>query len=115
MRDDFGSSVKESSEESTVESRPNKKSIILHSKYSHSTYSCNDLHDMVNKNEQKKKKSFKTYRKSNKELNVQIEKSFKCLSKIIKGGREKRIFSTFKKCRFVTMKVKRVSPAWQKA
>ena len=34
------------------------------------------LQTMVNKDKQKKKKTFKNYRKSNKELNALIEKKF---------------------------------------
>ena len=32
-----------------------------------------------------------------------------------KGARQKKNSSTFKKCRFLTLKIKRISPAWQKA
>ena len=71
-----------------------------------------DLHAMVNKHKQIKKKNFRNYGRNNKELYALIKKSW---LKTRKGGKQKKSFSTFKKCRFPTMKVKRVSLAWQKA
>ena len=75
-REDSDSSVVESSEESTEARRPSKKYCILYGKCSHSTNSCKDLRAMVNKHKQKKKKNFRTYKKSNKQLNAIIEKKF---------------------------------------
>ena len=75
-RDDSDFSVVESSEESTRTRRPIRKYCILHGKYGHSTDNCKDLRAMVNKHNQKKKKSFRDYGKSNKELNALIEKKF---------------------------------------
>ena len=114
-REDSDSSVVESSEESTEARRPNKKCCNLHGKYSHSTVSCKDLRAMVNKHKQKKKKTFRNYGKSNKELNDLIKKKFQKFVKNKKRGKQKKSSSTFKKWRFPTMKVKRGSPAWQKA
>ena len=65
---------------------------------------------MANKYKQKKKKIFKTYGKSNKELNVLIG-----IRKFIENKKRRRRnkrFSTFKKCKILMMKVKRVSLAW---
>ena len=75
-REDNGSIVVESSEESAKAYCPSKKYCILHSKCSHTTDRCKDLHAMVNTRKQKKKKSFRNYGKSNKELNALIEKKF---------------------------------------
>ena len=50
-------------------------------------YSSNDLCAMVNKHKQKKKKNFRNYRKSNKELNVLIDKKFEKFVKN-KNGRK---------------------------
>ena len=47
---------------------------ILPEKCSHSTDNCKDLRAMVHKHKQKKKTSFKNYRKSSKELNALIER-----------------------------------------
>ena len=74
--EDSKSSVVESSKESTKACHPSKKYCILYGKCSHSTDSCKDLRIMINKHKQKKKKSFRTYVKSNKELNVLIKKKF---------------------------------------
>ena len=68
----------ESSEESP---RPSKKHYILHGECSHSTDNYKDLHVMINKHRQKKKKDFKSYGKSNKELNDLIEKKLEKLEK----------------------------------
>ena len=70
------------------------------------------LRTMVNKHKQENKKNFKSYRKNNKELNNLIEKSFKNLLRTRKGGKRRRSYNTFKKCNFLTMKTKRLSPAW---
>ena len=76
-REDSNSSVVESSKESTKARRPKKTHCILHRKCSHSTDNCKDLRAMVSKhNQKKKKKNFRNYGKSNKELNVLIEKKF---------------------------------------
>ena len=48
-REDFDSSIIESSEESTVELSPNRKYCILHGKFTHSTDNCKDLCAMVSK------------------------------------------------------------------
>ena len=69
--------------------------------------SCKDLRAMVNNHKQKKKKSFRTYGKSNKELDTPIEKKFQKFVKTRKGGRQKKSSSTFKKCKFPTMKAKK--------
>ena len=68
---------------------------------------CKDLRVMVNKHKQKKKKTFRTYGKSNRELNAQNKKFIKNK----KRRKTKKSFSTSKKCRFLTMKVEKVSPA----
>ena len=72
---------------------------------------------MVNKHKQKKKKkNWRTYKKSNKELNALIEKKFqKFVKNRKKGGRQKKSSNISKKYRFMMMKAKRASPAWQKA
>ena len=75
-REDSDSSIVESSEESTEARRPTRKYCILHRKCTHSTDNCNDLRAMVKKHKQKKKKPFKNYEKSNKELNALIKKKF---------------------------------------
>ena len=75
-KEDFDSSVVESSEESTKACCPNKKYCILYGKCSHSTDNCKDLNAMVSSLKQKKNKNFRTYGKSNKELNALIEKEF---------------------------------------
>ena len=80
-REDSDSRVIASSKDSTKACRPSKKYFILHGKCSHSTYNFQDLRTMVNEHKQKKTKSFKTYRKSNKELNALIEKKFQKLVK----------------------------------
>ena len=86
-REDSDSSVVESIEESTETRRPSKTYCILHGKGSHSMDSCKDLHAMVNKHKQKKKKLFSTYGKSNKELNSIIEKKFQ---KFIKNKKQRK-------------------------
>ena len=75
-REDSDSSVVESSEEGNKAHRPTRKYCILHGKCSHFTDNCKDLRAMVVKHKQKKKKKFKNYGKSNKELNALIEKKF---------------------------------------
>ena len=72
--EDSDPSVVESSEESTKVHRPTRKYCILRGKCSHLTDNCKDLRAMINKYKQKKKKPFKKYGKSNKELNALIEK-----------------------------------------
>ena len=113
--EDSDSSVLESSEESTDARRPIRIYCILHGKCSHSTDNCKDLRAMVNKHKQKKKKPFKYYEKSNKELNALIERKFQKLQKTRKGGKQRSSFSIFKKCRFQMTKARKASPAWQKA
>ena len=80
-REDSDSSVVESSKESTEARRPIRKYCILHGKCSHSTDNCKDLHAMINKHKQKKKKPFKNYGKSNNELNALIDKKFQTFVK----------------------------------
>ena len=75
-REDSNCSVVESSEESTKARRPSKKYYILHGKCSHSADSYKYLRTMVNNHYLKKKKHFRNYGKSNKELNALIEKKF---------------------------------------
>ena len=88
-QEDSDSCVVESSEESTEACRPSKKYCILQSKCSHSTDSCRDLCAMVNKHKQKKKKkNFRNYGKSNKELNALIEKRFQ---KFVKNKKRRKI------------------------
>ena len=48
---------------------------------------CKDLRAMVNKYEQKKRRNFKSCRKSNNELNTQIEKKFQ---KFIKNKKRRK-------------------------
>ena len=111
-REDSDSSVVESSEESTKGRRQSKKYCILHGKCLHFTANFKDLFAMLNMHKSKKKKSFRNYRKSNKELNALIEKKIQMIVKLRNGGRQKKKSSTFNKCRYPTMKVKRVFPAW---
>ena len=59
-RKDSNSSVVEFRKESTEACRPIKKDCILHGICSHSMDSCKDLHAMVNKHKQKKKKNLET-------------------------------------------------------
>ena len=73
--------------------------------------SLKDLHAMINKHKQIKKKSIRNNRKS-KDNNALIEKKIQKFLK--KKERQKKSSSTFKENRFLIMKVKRVSPAWQK-
>ena len=88
-REDSDSSVVESSEESTEARRLTRKYYILNRKCSHSTDDCNDLCAMVVKHKQReKKKLFKSYGKSNKELNAQIEKKFQ---KFVKNKKRRKI------------------------
>ena len=68
--------IVESSKDSSMEYRMIKKCCILYGKCSHSTDKCKDLRAMVNKHKQRKKRNFKSYRKSNKKLNALIEKTF---------------------------------------
>ena len=75
-REDSDSSVVESSEEFTEALRRTRKYCILHGKCSHSTDNSNNLRAMINKHKQKKKKPFKNYGMSNKELNALIERKF---------------------------------------
>ena len=65
-REDSDSSVVESSEESTKTRCPNKKYCILQGKCSHSTDNCNNLHTMVSKHKQKKKKKLETTERATK-------------------------------------------------
>ena len=81
------SSVVESSEESTEARRLNKNLCILHGKCSHSTDNCKNLRAMVSKHKQKKKKTFKNYGKSTKELNALIEKKFQ---KFVKNKKRRK-------------------------
>ena len=76
-REESNSSAVEFSKGSTEARRPMRRYCILHGKCSHSTDNCKDLRTMVKKQKQKKKKSFKNYGKSSKELNALIEKKFK--------------------------------------
>ena len=74
-RNNLDSSVVESSEEFTEAGRPSKKYCILHRKYTYSKDNCKDLRAMVNKHTQRKKKSFMSHEKSNKELSALTEKN----------------------------------------
>ena len=85
-QEDSDSSFVESSEESTQARCPSKKYCIEHGQCSHSMDSCKYLFTIDNKYKQKKK-NFKTYGKSNKELNVLIKKKFQQFVKKKKGGR----------------------------
>ena len=62
--EDSDSSVIESSEEYSVECKPNRKYCVLHVKCSHSTDYCKDLCAMINKHKQEKNRNFKTYKKT---------------------------------------------------
>ena len=86
-KEDTNSGVVESSKESTETRRPIRQYWILHGKCSHSTDNYKDLRAMVNKHKQKKKKTFKNYVRSNKELNALIEKKkFQKFVKKRRGG-----------------------------
>ena len=87
-QEDSGSSIVESSKESIEACHPSKKCCIVNRKCSHSTDSCKDLRAMVSKHKQKKKKNFKSYRKSNKELNALIEKKFQT---VVKNKKRRKI------------------------
>ena len=63
---------------------------------------------MVSKHKQKKEKNFRNYGKSNKELKKEI-------LNICKKQEKEENGEEASKCRFPTMKVKKVSPVWQKA
>ena len=82
-QEDSDSSVIESSNEC----RPNKKYCILHSKCSYSTDNRKDLHAIVINQKQRKKKTFRTYGESNKELNALIEKKFQIIKKKEEDGK----------------------------
>ena len=73
------------------------------------------LSAMVVKDKQRKKKNFKNYGKSNKELNALIEKNFRNLLKIRRGGKQTKNYNTFRKCSFQTMKTRIVSQAFSRA
>ena len=87
----------ESSEESIEARHPIRKYCILHGKCSHSTDNYKDLRAMVNNHKQKKKKPFKNYGKSNKELNVLIEKNFQKFVKNKKRRKTKKELQHFRK------------------
>ena len=70
---------------------------------------------MANKHKQKKKKPFKNYGKSNKELNALIEKKVQKFVKNKKRRKTIRNFSTFKKYRFWMTKARKAFLALQKA
>ena len=53
-----------------------KNTIFLYGKCSRSTDNCKDICAMVNKHKWKKQKNFKSYRKSNNEVNALIQKKF---------------------------------------
>ena len=97
-REDFDSSIADFSEESTEARRPNKKYYILYGKWSHSTDNFKDLRAIISIHKWKKKKYFRNYGKSNKELNALIEKKFQKFVKNNKRMKTKKSFSTFKKC-----------------
>ena len=113
-REDSDSSVVESSKKSTKACHPTRKYCILHRKCSHSTDNCNYLRAMVKKYKQRKKKPFKNYVKNNKALNALIEKNSRNFWRTRKGGKQRKNYNIFKKCRFQTMKAKRVSQALQR-
>ena len=108
------SSVIESSGESSVEHQQNKTFGI--SKCSHFMDNCKDLRAMIKKQNQKTKKSYKSYRESNKELNARS--NWKEVSKIYKKQEkeeeQKKSSNFFRYYRFSIMKVEKVPPAWQK-
>ena len=70
---------------------------------------------MVVKHKQRKKKNFKNYGKSNKVPNALIERNFRNLLKIRKGGKQRRIYNTFKKYKIQMMNAKRLSQALPRA
>ena len=107
----MNSSVVESSEESTVECRPNSYYCILHGKCSHSMDSCKDLRTMIIKHKQKKS-SFETYRKSSKEL--YLRKISTNLKRSKNKGRQKNSSNIFRKCRSLMIRTKRVSQVYVK-
>ena len=88
-REDSDSSVVESREKCTEARRPSKKYCILHNKCRHSMDSCKDQRTMVNKHKQKKNKNFRTYLKSNKELNALIQKKFQ---KFVKNKKRSKTY-----------------------
>ena len=108
-REYSNSSIVESSKESSVERRPNRKYCILHSKCMDSR---KDLHAMVNKHKEKKKRNITTYGKNNKELNALIETNSKKLSRTRIGERQKKSSNISWKYRFLTTRTKIVPPAW---
>ena len=61
------------------------------------------------------KKEFQELQKERQRAKCSNQKKIRSLLKTRKGRRQKRSSSTFKKCGFLTMKIKRVSPNWQKA
>ena len=69
-----------------MERRPNRKKYTLHGECSFYTDNGENLHAMVNKHKQKKK-HYKSFRKSNKELNATIEKKLK---KLIKNKKRRK-------------------------
>ena len=85
---DSDSNVEESSKKSTDAHRPSKKYCILHGKYSHSMDNCKDLSAMITKHKQiKRRKNFRNYGKSNKELNALIEKK---IQKLIENKKRRK-------------------------
>ena len=108
-REDSDSSVVESSKDSTEARRPTRKDYILHGKFSHSTENCNNLRAMVSKHKQKKKKPFKNYGKSNKELNALIEKKFQKFVKKKKRRKTEKELQHFQKMQISDDKIRRAS------
>ena len=113
--EDSDPSVVESSDVSTENCRPTRKYYILHGKCSHSTDNCRHLRAMVKKQKQREKKNFKDYGKSNKELNALVENKFQKFVKNMKRRKQRKNYNTFKKCKFQTMKARKVSQALPRA
>ena len=95
-----------------MEHRTTKKYCILHSKCSHFTGKYKDLRAMIHKHMQKKEE-FQHLQKEQERTQCS-NWLFKSLSRTLKGGKQKKSSNVFRKFRFLTMKVKRVSPTQQK-
>ena len=63
----------------------------------------------------RKKRSFKTYRKSKKEDNALIEKKLKKICPEQEKEEDRKKLNIIRKYRFLTIRIKRVSQVWQKA
>ena len=76
--------------------------------------SSKDLHTMVNKHKEKRKK-IRTYGKSNKGLNDLVEKKFQKFVKHKKRRKTEKELQHFQEMQLSDNESKRVSAAWQKA